>query len=78
MLCGGDLIETFSVPGLWQESDITAIVRDYGLVVITREGSNPEKYVYDHDILHQYRVSMITIHMYLLQQISFIKSIIVK
>ena len=57
LVCGGDLIETFSVPGLWQETDITAIVRDYGLVVITREGSNPEKYVYDHDILHQYRVS---------------------
>jgi len=55
LVCGGDLIETFSVPGLWQETDITAIVRDYGLVVITREGSNPEKYVYDHDILHQFR-----------------------
>ena len=57
LVCGGDLIETFSVPGLWQETDITAIVRDYVLVVITREGSNPEKYVYDHDILHHYRVS---------------------
>ena len=78
LVCGADLMETFSVPGLWEENDvrircqifffcsvikssyiffqIISIVRDYGLVVITREGSNPEKYVYDHDILHQYKV----------------------
>ena len=24
-------------------------------MVITREGSNPEKYVYDHDVLHKFR-----------------------
>ena len=34
---------------------IETIARDYGLIVITREGSNPEKYVYDHDVLHKFR-----------------------
>lgn len=23
LLCGGDLLETFSVPGLWQEKDVS-------------------------------------------------------
>lgn len=55
LLCGGDLLETFSVPGLWKDEDIIAIARDYGLVVISREGSNPEKYVYDHDVLFKYK-----------------------
>lgn len=55
LVCGGDLLETFSTPGLWQEEDIVRIVKNYGLVVISREGSNPEKYVYEHDILHKYK-----------------------
>lgn len=55
LVCGGDLLETFSTPGLWQDEDIREIVRNYGLVVISREGSNPEKYVYEHDILHEYK-----------------------
>jgi len=54
LLCGG-LLESFSVPGLWLDEDISTIASDYGLVVISREGSNPEKYIYDHDILHKYR-----------------------
>ena len=36
LLCGGDLLESFAVPGLWNEEDLTTIVRDYGLVVISR------------------------------------------
>ena len=36
---------------------IRRIVKNYGLVVISREGSNPEKYVYEHDILHKYKVN---------------------
>ncbi|KAI2802746.1 Nicotinamide/nicotinic acid mononucleotide adenylyltransferase 1 [Blomia tropicalis] len=41
MLCGADLFETFNVPNLWQDNDIEEIVRDYGLIVITRNGSDP-------------------------------------
>merc|ERR1712029_1332851 len=55
LVCGGDLLESFSTPGLWQEEDIISIVKNYGLVVISREGSNPEKYVYEHDILHKFK-----------------------
>ena len=54
-ICGGDLLESFSVPKLWKNEDIEAIVKNYGLVVITREGSNSEQYVEKHPILNIYK-----------------------
>jgi nicotinate (nicotinamide) nucleotide adenylyltransferase len=51
LLCGADLLESFSVPGLWLEEDINKIVKEHGIVVITREGSNPEQYVENSSIL---------------------------
>ena len=51
LLCGADLLgrfelnvmnitteslESFAVPNLWNEEDLTTIVRDYGIVVISR------------------------------------------
>ncbi|XP_017492379.1 PREDICTED: nicotinamide/nicotinic acid mononucleotide adenylyltransferase 1-like [Rhagoletis zephyria] len=43
LLCGADLFETFNVPNLWKDSDIEEIISNYGLVVITRKGSDPWK-----------------------------------
>ncbi|XP_015604187.1 uncharacterized protein LOC107272016 [Cephus cinctus] len=54
LLCGADLLESFGTPGLWADEDIDAIVGQHGLVVITREGSNPNKFIYDSDILSKY------------------------
>merc|ERR1712020_629963 len=53
-ICGGDLLESFSVPNLWKNEDIEALVKTFGLIVITREGSNPEEYVEDHPTLKLY------------------------
>ena len=36
LLCGADLLESFAVPNLWDPNDLTTIVRDYGIVVISR------------------------------------------
>ncbi|XP_037913434.1 nicotinamide/nicotinic acid mononucleotide adenylyltransferase 1 isoform X2 [Hermetia illucens] len=55
LLCGADLLESFAVPGLWQEEDIEEILENHGLVVISRYGSNPEKFIFESDILTQYR-----------------------
>ena len=55
MICGGDLLESFSKPNLWKDEDIEVIVRDFGLIVITREGSNPEQYVEEHPIVSKYK-----------------------
>ncbi|XP_018497448.1 nicotinamide/nicotinic acid mononucleotide adenylyltransferase 1 [Galendromus occidentalis] len=55
LLCGGDLLESFAKPGLWEDEDIRKIVGDFGLVVIGRSSSNPEKFIYDHDIVYENR-----------------------
>merc|ERR1719431_1837980 len=55
LLCGADLPESFAVPDLWNIDDLTTIVRDYGIVVISREGSNPEKFIYNSDLLTKYQ-----------------------
>ncbi|XP_026825684.1 uncharacterized protein LOC105281061 isoform X2 [Ooceraea biroi] len=62
LLCGADLLESFAIPGLWVEEDIDAIVGEHGLVVITREGSNPNKFIYDSDILskHMHNICIVT------------------
>lgn len=40
---------------------IDAIVGEHGLVVITREGSNPNKFIYDSDILSKHMVNILII-----------------
>ncbi|KAL2720364.1 centrosome-associated protein 350 isoform X1 [Vespula squamosa] len=62
LLCGADLLESFGTSDLWIEEDIDAIVGQHGLVVITREGSNPNKFIYDSDILsrHMNNIHIVT------------------
>ena len=62
LLCGADLLESFSVPGLWKTDDILRIVQDYGIVVITREGSNPEEYIQNSSTLRE-----LTEHIHIVQ-----------
>lgn len=86
LLCGADLLESFAVPGLWANEDVSRnracvekykhyfiniyilltqieeIVSHYGLVVISRCGSNPDKFIFESDILTKYRVSKPTIY----------------
>ena len=57
LICGGDLLESFSVPDLWADDHVRSIVRDFGLVVMTREGSDPGGYVAGHAILRQQNVT---------------------
>ncbi|PBC25949.1 Nicotinamide mononucleotide adenylyltransferase [Apis cerana cerana] len=62
LLCGADLLESFGIYDLWMDEDIDAIVGEHGLVVITREGSNPNKFIYDSDILskHMHNIHIVT------------------
>ncbi|KAJ9599097.1 hypothetical protein L9F63_010434, partial [Diploptera punctata] len=55
LLCGADLLESFATPGLWSDDDIENIVGQHGLVVITREGNNPNRLIYESDILTKYQ-----------------------
>ncbi|KAK3095433.1 hypothetical protein FSP39_014653 [Pinctada imbricata] len=55
LLCGADLLESFGTPGLWKDEDIEDIVSRFGLVCITREGSDPRKFIYESDVLTKYQ-----------------------
>ncbi|KAL7864923.1 hypothetical protein AOLI_G00163430 [Acnodon oligacanthus] len=55
LLCGADVLESFAVPNLWKSEDIVEIVGRYGLVCITRSNSDAEKFIYQSDVLHEYR-----------------------
>ncbi|XP_053339049.1 nicotinamide/nicotinic acid mononucleotide adenylyltransferase 1 [Clarias gariepinus] len=55
LLCGADVLESFSVPNLWKEEDIVEIIGRFGLVCITRSGCDAEKFVYESDVLHKHR-----------------------
>ncbi|XP_022256918.1 nicotinamide/nicotinic acid mononucleotide adenylyltransferase 1-like isoform X2 [Limulus polyphemus] len=55
LLCGADLLESFGVPKLWKDEDIADIVGNFGLVVITRKGSNPQRFIYESDVLTKYQ-----------------------
>lgn len=64
-LCGGDLIESFNVPNLWKDEDIEEICSKFGgLAVIRRNGSDPEKIIYENDLLykHRHNIHLITDH----------------
>ncbi|XP_029975136.1 nicotinamide/nicotinic acid mononucleotide adenylyltransferase 1 [Salarias fasciatus] len=55
LLCGADVLESFGVPNLWKPEDIAEIVGDYGVVCITRSGSDSLKFVHQSDALWKHR-----------------------
>ncbi|XP_072026696.1 nicotinamide/nicotinic acid mononucleotide adenylyltransferase 1-like isoform X2 [Amphiura filiformis] len=55
LLCGADLLESFAVPDLWAKEDMETIVGKHGLVVVTRSGSDPRKFIYESDMLYKYQ-----------------------
>eukprot|EP00127_Corallochytrium_limacisporum_P007385 Clim_evm4s250 gene=Clim_evmTU4s250 len=57
-LCGADLMETFSVPDLWKDADIEEIVHQHGMVIVSRPGSDPRKYIYEHDMLSKFEFDL--------------------
>ena len=54
LLCGADLLHSFVTPGLWASKDLDEILENNGIVVISREDSDAEKFVYESDQLSAY------------------------
>ncbi|CAD6993603.1 nicotinamide/nicotinic acid mononucleotide adenylyltransferase 1 isoform X1 [Ceratitis capitata] len=52
-LLGSDLLETLADTKLWSNEEIESLC-NYGLVVLTRIGSKPDKFVFESDILSKY------------------------
>ena len=44
---------------------IEEILRDFGIVCVSRVGSNPEQFVYNSDVLYKHQVSSIAVQIIL-------------
>ncbi|KAL6197040.1 hypothetical protein ACLB2K_032653 [Fragaria x ananassa] len=55
LVCGSDLLHSFSIPGVWIPDQIRGICRDYGVVCIRREGQDVDKIMSNDDILRENR-----------------------
>ncbi|KAF8391680.1 hypothetical protein HHK36_023988 [Tetracentron sinense] len=53
LVCGSDLLESFSIPGAWIHEQVRTICRDYGVVCICREGKDVTKILSEDDILNE-------------------------
>ncbi|CAI2728239.1 unnamed protein product [Schistosoma spindalis] len=55
LVCGADLLESFKTPNLWSAEDIETIVRDYGIICISRPSYEPLKIIDESNILSKYK-----------------------
>lgn len=53
LVCGSDLLESFSIPGVWIPEQAEAICRDFGVACIRRDGQDVEKIISSNDILNE-------------------------
>lgn len=61
LLCGADLLESFTMPGVWIPDQVKAICCDHGVVCISREGKNVEKLIFENDILFENKRNIVVV-----------------
>jgi hypothetical protein len=60
LLCGADLLATIAQPGVWKDPDI--ILREYGIVCISRAGTDVARLLDEPgSLLHQYKDTIIVV-----------------
>ena len=57
---GGDFLSSFSVPGLWADSDVELIAK-IGICVVARAGINHNQVVENHRILKEHAENIVII-----------------
>ncbi|XP_039234706.1 nicotinamide/nicotinic acid mononucleotide adenylyltransferase 3 isoform X3 [Pipra filicauda] len=70
LLCGADFLQTFKTPNLWKEEDIKEIVEKFGLVCISRAGSDPSQYIKESDLLTQFQHNIFLVKEWIQNEIS--------
>ncbi|XP_019626031.1 PREDICTED: nicotinamide/nicotinic acid mononucleotide adenylyltransferase 3-like [Branchiostoma belcheri] len=70
LLCGSDLLESFGTHGLWKDADIREIVGKFGIVCVSRAGTNPQKFVYESDVLSEYENNILIVTEWIQNEIS--------
>lgn len=70
LLCGSDLLESFSVPGVWIPDQLRAICRDFGVICIRREGKDIDNLISNNEILNENKSNIIAVDEIVPNQIS--------
>ncbi|XP_041898366.1 nicotinamide/nicotinic acid mononucleotide adenylyltransferase 3 isoform X3 [Corvus kubaryi] len=70
LLCGADFLQTFKIPNLWKEEDIKEIVEKFGLVCISRAGSDPSQYIQESDLLTKFQHNIFLVKEWIQNEIS--------
>uniref|UniRef100_A0A0E0ER41 Translocon Sec61/SecY plug domain-containing protein n=1 Tax=Oryza meridionalis TaxID=40149 RepID=A0A0E0ER41_9ORYZ len=70
LLCGSDLLESFSTPGVWIPDQIRTICKDFGVICIRREGKDVEKIISSSETLSECRDNIISVDEIVPNQIS--------
>ncbi|CAN2388082.1 adenylyltransferase 1 [Pristimantis euphronides] len=73
LLCGADVLESLGVPNLWKPEHVEEIVSSFGLVCITRMGSNANKFIYESDVLWKHRDNIHLVEEWITNDISSTK-----
>ncbi|CAL1353904.1 unnamed protein product [Linum trigynum] len=53
LVCGADLLQSFSIPGVWIPVQVRTICRDYGIACIHREELDIDRIIAANEILNQ-------------------------
>ncbi|XP_028283710.1 nicotinamide/nicotinic acid mononucleotide adenylyltransferase 3 [Parambassis ranga] len=55
LLCGADFLDTFKIPGLWQDDHVEELAGHFGLICVSRGNLQPERAVHESDTLSRHR-----------------------
>jgi nicotinate (nicotinamide) nucleotide adenylyltransferase len=61
LLCGGDMLASFNMPGVWADKDIEDIVNDFIVVCVQREGTQLNDVIFANQVLYSHRHNIILV-----------------
>ncbi|XP_072200662.1 nicotinamide/nicotinic acid mononucleotide adenylyltransferase 3 isoform X1 [Excalfactoria chinensis] len=70
LLCGADFLQTFQTPNLWKKEHIQEIVEQFGLVCISRAGSDPVQYINESKLLTKFQHNIFLVKEWIQNEIS--------
>ncbi|KAF1436863.1 NMNA3 adenylyltransferase, partial [Pygoscelis papua] len=70
LLCGADFLQTINTPNLWKEEHIKEIVEKFGLVCVSRAGSDPARYINESDLLTKFQHNIFLVKEWIQNEIS--------
>jgi len=73
LLAGGDLIESFGVPGVWDPRDLNRILGEYGCVVVERTGVDVFDFLLSNDVIYKHRQNVFVVKQLIHNDISSTK-----